>query len=246
MIQIPNLVAFNATNFRIITLAQIITSLEWRKIEQRLRISSANSQPPKCLGTRVTHPMFVGCGAPKVNLHFTPGRGFCGSPRLEAAPFRRQMMLKSTKIILLCIDYCSSNLRRLAKLPLGCAMILGFFLFNASSAHAIPVRADLNYLQSGGSGNTLAGEAFFDTAPLTGIGRENVFVDAFNFLFSDFGLRSAIIDPPSLNFVANFRDGEFINVGAAPQFFTPDSALFTFIPRSVDKDPWRSPIRSVG
>jgi hypothetical protein len=147
---------------------------------------------------------------------------------LEAAAFRRQMMLKTTKIILPCIDYWCANLQRLAKPPLGCAMILGLFFFSVSSAHAIPVRADLNYLQSGGSGNTLAGEAFFDTAALTGIGREDVLVDAFNFLFSDFGPRSAIIDTPSLDFVASFRDGEFIRVGAAPQFFTPDSALFTF------------------
>ncbi len=137
-------------------------------------------------------------------------------------------MLITTKIILPCIDYCCANLRRLTKASLGCAMILGFFSFSAPMAHAIPVRADLNYLQSGGSGNTLAGEAFFDTASLTGIGREDVLVDAFNFLFSDFGLRSAIIDTPSLNFIASFRDGEFIRVGAAPQFFTPDSALFTF------------------
>lgn len=137
-------------------------------------------------------------------------------------------MLITTKIIIPPIDYWCSNLQRLIKAPLGCAMMLGLFLFNASTAHAIPVRADLNYLQSGGSGNTLAGEAFFDTASLTGIGREDVFVDAFNFLFSDFGPRSAIIDTPSSNFVASFLDGEFIRVGAAPQFFTPESTLFTF------------------
>lgn len=122
-------------------------------------------------------------------------------------------MLITTKFNLPCIDYWCANLWRLTKAPLGYAMILGFFLFNSATAHAIPVRVDSIFLQSGGSGNTLTAEAFFDTAPLTGIGIEFAQIDAFTLQFSDLGLRSAVIDPPSDNFIASFVDGEFSRIG---------------------------------
>jgi len=109
--------------------------------------------------------------------------------------------------------------------------MLVLLLFNTATANAIPVRVDTFFrINANPTSRSVATEAFFDNSSLTGVGREDIQIDAFTLVFSDIGFKAAFgldgLTPPL--FVASFRNGLFTGFGASG---------IIILPRTVSSQP---------
>lgn len=137
-------------------------------------------------------------------------------------------MLATTKYLIRIIDYWRPCQRRLTRALLSCAMLMGLFLFNATTAQAIPVRLEVNYvldIQPPSSVVALELVAFFDNASLPGTGVVQIALDdlTFNFIDPLFGGASALTPG---TFAARFNNGTFSFLAGSGQITNLPGTVF--------------------
>ncbi len=112
------------------------------------------------------------------------------------------------------------------------ATLLGLLFFSATTAHAIPIRVDTFY-RTTLTGPSVTTEAFFDTAGLTGAGREQIQVDMYTLAFSLYGPGTALLAPP-LGITANFLNGTFIRFTGQGDPQLPQAGIGNFLLQNQD------------